>query len=478
MVAFYYNTVTAWSLYFFLASITDKLPWTHCDTRRGNTNECVNYTTLVAQVSTLTGEDNATTFVLHNHTLASTEYFERVVLSMQHSTGLNDLGPMRWPIVGCTVMTFIILYASMRRGVKSSGKVVYVTALCPYVLLSVLLFNGITLQGSKQGIWYFIRPRFEKLTEMKVWANAAIQIFFSTGAGFGAHIAYATYNPTQYNCYRDCIVTSIVNALTSIFAGITVFAYLGYLAHLMHTPVESVTGEGPGLVFQVYPFAIGTLPWAPFWAVTFFLLLIMLGLDSGMGGLESVITAVTDMIPLTLLKYKAFRPLLTLVILGSACTVAMVNATSGGMYVFNLMDRYMAGASLLIGSLFQVIAIAWFYGLDQLCEDIRLMNLPNPSLYWRLCWKFITPVMLTVMIVSSILDPTPLRYNYGTRHPELMHNTSEIIEIGIQGTSQFYDYPPWAETLGWFMSAVSVLMIPVVAIVVIVRHGCHIQVRA
>ncbi|TPP62070.1 Transporter [Fasciola gigantica] len=81
------------------------------------------------------------------------------------------------------------------------------------------------------------------------------------------------------------------------------------------------------------------------------------------------------------------------------------------------------------------------------------------------------------MIVSSILDPTPLRYNYGTRHPELMQNTSEIIEIGIQGTTQFYDYPPWAETLGWFMSGISVLMIPVVAAVVIVRRGCHFQMR-
>lgn len=42
----------------------------------------------------------------------------------------------------------------------------------------------------------------------------------------------------------DCIITSIVNAMTSVFAGITVFAYLGYLARLMRTPVESVTGEG------------------------------------------------------------------------------------------------------------------------------------------------------------------------------------------------------------------------------------------
>lgn len=44
--------------------------------------------------------------------------------------------------------------------------------------------------------------------------------------------------------HRDCLITSFVNASTSLFAGVTVFAYLGYLAHLTHTTVQTVTGEG------------------------------------------------------------------------------------------------------------------------------------------------------------------------------------------------------------------------------------------
>ncbi|KAF5405469.1 Sodium-dependent dopamine transporter [Paragonimus heterotremus] len=476
MVAFYYNTVSAWCLYFLMSSIADDLPWTHCDQRQGNTAQCVSYTDLVSGSNT-TFLANSTLNQFQNFSLASTEYFERVVLQLQKSPGLDVMGPMQWKVLVSTVIIFLILYCSMRHGVKSSGKVVYVTALLPYVLLSGLLLNGVTLKGSNQGIWYFIRPRFDRLLELKVWSNAAIQIFFSTGAGFGAHIAYATYNPKQYNCYRDCIITSIVNALTSIFAGFTVFSYLGYLAHLLKTPVETVTGEGPGLVFQVYPFAIGTLPWAPLWAVIFFLLLILLGLDSGMGGLESVITALTDVAPRKWLKNPYFRQILTFMVLGSACCVALFNARSGGMYLFNLMDRYIAGAALLIGSLFQVIAVAWFYGLDQLCDDIKSMALPSPSLYWRLSWKFITPIVLTIMIVSSVLDPTPLVYNYGTRHPELLTDSSLVVNVTIQGTSQHYVYPYWAFYLGILLSTVSVIMIPLTAIIVIVRNGCHFQIR-
>ncbi|CAH8639035.1 unnamed protein product [Heterobilharzia americana] len=360
IVAFYYNTISAWSLHFLLASITDILPWTYCDQRRGNSINCVNFSYL-HNVSVNASSGNGL-LQLQNYSLASTEYFERVVLKLQESNGLEDLGPMRWQLAGCTVSIFCILYASMRNGVKTSGKVVYVTAILPYFLLAILLFNGLTLDGSYEGIWYFIRPRFDKLSEMTVWANAAIQIFFSTGAGFGAHIAYATYNPRKYNCYRDCLITSLVNALTSMFAGVTVFAYLGYLAHLTHTSVQTVTGE------------------------------------------------------------------------------------------------------------------AWFYGMDELCQDIKSMNLPTPNIYWRFCWKILTPITLIVMIVSSVIDPTPLQYNYGAKHPELLTNNTEVVNITLHGTSQFYSYPEWSIYLGWVMSGVSISMIPLVFFIVLIRDGIKLEV--
>ncbi|KAH8863038.1 Sodium-dependent dopamine transporter [Schistosoma japonicum] len=452
LVAFYYNTISAWSLYFLFASITDVLPWTYCDQRRGNSINCVNFTYLHNLSNTISNDENAL-LQLQNYSLASTEYFERVVLKLQQSNGLEDLGPMRWQLV------------------------VYVTAILPYFLLAILLINGLTLNGSSEGIWYFINPRFDKLSEMTTWANAAIQIFFSTGAGFGAHIAYATYNPRKYNCYRDCLITSLVNALTSIFAGFTVFAYLGYLARLTHSSVQTVIGEGPGLVFQVYPFAIGTLPLAPLWATIFFLLLIMLGLDSGMGGLESVVTALTDIMPMRFSRHKRFRPFITFVVLGSACSVALVNVTSGGMYVFHLMDQYMAGTSLLIGSLFQVIAISWFYGMNKLCQDIKSMNLPTPNIYWRLCWKVLTPLTLIVMIISSVVDPTQLRYNYGAKHPELLTDNFEVVNISLHATSQYYAYSKWSIYLGWTMSGLSICMIPLVFLVVLLKKHCKIELQ-
>ena len=47
-------------------------------------------------------------------------------------------------------------------------------------------------------------------------------------------------------------------------------------------------------MFEVYPQAVATLPGSQFWSVIFFFMLIMLGMDSAMGGLECVITGLMD----------------------------------------------------------------------------------------------------------------------------------------------------------------------------------------
>lgn len=53
-------------------------------------------------------------------------------------------------LVGCLLIVFIILYFSLFKGVKSSGKVVWVTATAPYFILTILLIRGLFLPGSSK----------------------------------------------------------------------------------------------------------------------------------------------------------------------------------------------------------------------------------------------------------------------------------------------------------------------------------------
>ena len=87
---------------------------------------------------------------------------------MELSSGIHDLGGMRWELFGCLIAAWVIVFLCICKGVKSSGKVVYVTATMPYVFLTILLVRGLTLPGSKDGVLFYITPDFNKLKNFNV----------------------------------------------------------------------------------------------------------------------------------------------------------------------------------------------------------------------------------------------------------------------------------------------------------------------
>ena len=77
--------------------------------------------------------------------------------------GLPDL-----KLTGCLAVCYIILFLTLWKGVASSGKVAYFTALFPYVVLFTLLGRGVTLPGAIDGILFYITPKWGELLNIKV----------------------------------------------------------------------------------------------------------------------------------------------------------------------------------------------------------------------------------------------------------------------------------------------------------------------
>ncbi|XP_066249427.1 sodium-dependent noradrenaline transporter-like [Euwallacea similis] len=435
-VSFYYNVILAWALYYLGSSISEELPWIHCN-NTWNTEQCWEIRTLNQTNRTSLGLNASTWNTKHTPAF---EFFHRAVLEMQWSDGLHEMGYPKWQLVVCLVLIYCLLYVSLFKGVKSSGKVVWVTATMPYVVLTILLARGLMLPGALGGISYYLKPELSKLKETQVWVDAAVQIFYSVGAGFGVHLSYASYNTFHNNCYRDCIITTIVNCFTSFFSGFVIFTYLGYMSHKQGVDIKYVATEGPGLVFQVYPEAVATLPGSHLWSVLFFFMLIMLGVDSAMGGLECVITGLMDEFSVFFRDRKYARETFTLIVILTSFSVALINVTPGGIYMFHLFDTYSAGISLLCSALFEAIAVSWFYGLDRLTQDVEAMLGIKPGIYWRVCWKFISPSFIVCVVMFGLLYHQPLVYND-------------------------YLYPNWAEWVGWSLALSSIMMIPLGAIV-------------
>jgi len=74
----------------------------------------------------------------------------------------------------------------------------------------------------------------ERLIDPQVWLDAATQIFYSFGLGFGGLIAFSSYNPRKNNCERDAIIVSLTNWFTAIFGCTVIFSVLGFKATIMY----------------------------------------------------------------------------------------------------------------------------------------------------------------------------------------------------------------------------------------------------
>ena len=127
----------------------------------------------------------------------------------------------------------------MFSGIASSGKVVYFTAMFPYLVLTIFFFRGITLKGATEGLIHMFTPKMEMLMKPTVWLDAANQVFYSFGLAFGSIISFGSYNNPQKNCVKDVIILSICNAFTAIYACAVIFSILGFKAvHLFEKCME------------------------------------------------------------------------------------------------------------------------------------------------------------------------------------------------------------------------------------------------
>ena len=82
---------------------------------------------------------------------------------------------------------------------------------------------------------------------VKVWVNALAQAFMSMGIAYGCLMAFASYNRFHNPLIRDALCLSMLNSLTSLIAGIIVFAALGHTALVHSLPIDQAATDGNDL---------------------------------------------------------------------------------------------------------------------------------------------------------------------------------------------------------------------------------------
>uniref|UniRef100_G1LFA0 Transporter n=1 Tax=Ailuropoda melanoleuca TaxID=9646 RepID=G1LFA0_AILME len=440
---------------------------------------------------------------------ATTYFWYREALDISNS--ISESGGLNWKMTLCLLVAWSIVGMAVVKGIQSSGKVMYFSSLFPYVVLACFLVRGLLLRGAVDGILHMFTPKLDKMLDPQVWREAATQVFFALGLGFGGVIAFSSYNKQDNNCHFDAALVSFINFFTSVLATLVVFAVLGFKANIMNEKcvvenAEKILGylhtnvlsrdlipphvnfshltakdytemykviravkedrfaslgldpclledeldksvQGTGLAFIAFTEAMTHFPASPFWSVMFFLMLINLGLGSMIGTMAGITTPIID-------TFKVPKEMFTVGCCVFAFFVGLLFVQRSGNYFVTMFDDYSATLPLTVIVILENIAVAWIYGTKKFMQELTEMLGFRPYRFYFYMWKFVSPLCMAVLTTASIiqLGVTPPGYSAWIKE---------------EAAERYLYFPNWAMALLITLIAVATLPIPVVFIL---RH--------
>uniref|UniRef100_A0A8C8DTZ4 Transporter n=1 Tax=Oryzias sinensis TaxID=183150 RepID=A0A8C8DTZ4_9TELE len=478
-VALYYNVILAWSLFYLGNSFQYPLPWEQCP-KQGNitVKECE--------------RSSPTSYFWFRKALDTTD-------------SIDEVGSFNTNMICCLLAAWTIVCLGMFKGIKSSVKVMYFSSIFPYVVLICFLVRGFMLEGAMDGIIYMFYPKLEIWADLQVWLQAATQVFFALGLGFGSIIAYSSYNPKNNNCHRDAFTVSFINFLTSVLASLVVFAVLGFHAKVKvdaciasnlkqlseryqhgfidqtqmptfnssdSSPVaaevysswfkeygskvsanltdcdlekEMQKGvKGTGLAFIAFTEAMSRLPGSPFWSALFFLMLLNLGLSTMFGTMEGILAPLTDRFK-TLAKNKTKLTIFSCII---GFVIGLLFTQRCGNYFVTMFDDYSATLPLIIVVVFECFSVSWLYGADRFLDDIEVMLGWRPPIIYKYLWKYICLLAMVGLLAVTTIRTFIKRPTYTAWNQETASNSD-------------LPYPDWALAVLALLILFAMMPVPV-----------------
>ncbi|XP_077701827.1 orphan sodium- and chloride-dependent neurotransmitter transporter NTT5-like isoform X5 [Canis aureus] len=381
------------------------------------------------------------------------------------------------------------------------------TVFLPYILLFCFLIRGLFLEGATASLRHMVTTEFSSWASLDLWRQAGGHVLYSLGLGMGITISFSSYKVGEDNYIQVASLVALVNLVTSLLATSIIFIVLGFWTSTSgHSCVEKSIlklknlikrgmlpqdakppedmlylttldyldwisklpqylqyqvihfspscsikmqkekfMEGPGLAFVAFSQVISLFPGASFWAILFFLALVIMGLSTSIQILEGIVSPLQNSIS----TFRRYPKLLSVLICLGGFLGSLVFTSHAGSYIMSLFDDYLIPLTLVIIVTFQNVALACIYGARRVREEIF-------SDLGRLLWSFFIVLWcyvtlpgllaLTTIYVMQLYQMVPPYY--------IAWNSS---------MSQEVKQPYLQSTLGWvtFLSILTLLPIPV-----------------
>ncbi|HHU4157264.1 TPA: sodium-dependent transporter [Haemophilus influenzae] len=290
------------------------------------------------------------------------------------------------------IVNYIILAKGIIGGIERSVK--YLMPLL-FIFLIGMVIRNVTLPGAMEGITFYLKPDFSKITP-QLFIFVLGQVFFALSLGFGVLITLSSYLNKEENLIHTAVITGFTNTIIAVLAGFMIFPSLFTFG------IEP--NAGPTLVFQSLPIVFSHLWAGKFFAIIFFGLLLIAALTTSITIYEVIITALQE--KLRMRRGKAIVLTLSgIFLLGNIPAILgdnlWKNVTIFGKSIFDFYD-YASGNILFMLTALGCAIFVGFVLKDEAKKEISSTKYSTFIKIWFNYVKFVVPLIILVIFISNL----------------------------------------------------------------------------
>ena len=305
-----------------------------------------------------------------------------------------------WPPIVFTWIVIAInigvLIGGVQKGIERLSNVLMPLL---FVFLVALCCVTLTLPGAAEGVEWFLKPDFSKVTPA-VFINAMGQTFFSLSLGMGILITYAAYYPEKTKLTQTSVIVSFMSLVVAVLVGFIIFPAVSSFGLTDHSLV------GATLVFQTLPEVFACMPLTRLWSVIFFALLFTAALTSTVSIMEVSVAFCRDRFKMSRVR-AVLTALLPLLLFSAVCSLSfssMADVKIFGYTIFDGLDAFATNILLPVGSILLCIYLGWFAprGLlhDQLTNHGSIRSRLSGIVMFII--RYVAPVIISVILLSPL----------------------------------------------------------------------------
>ena len=296
--------------------------------------------------------------------------------------------------LGIALLLAFVAARGLQGGVELVSKIFMPILLVMFILLAI---GSNTLEGSEEGLKWYLSPDFSKIN-FQVVLSALGQIFFSIGIALTAGFVFGSYlDPKKSDIPGSVGIVVFFDTAIAILAGFVIFPAL--------FAFNIEPNAGPGLLFVTMASLFKEVPFGMFFGGIFFFLVFIAGFTSIIGLLEAIISTIMDSMNISRIK--------AVIITVSTTFLLTIPSVLGfgvwqdiqplGFSFFGLFD-FISGKILLpLGGILISVYVAYVWGFSNFMRETNegAKNLKVTKL-WGFLMKYVIPIIIFIILVQGL----------------------------------------------------------------------------